>query len=625
MISRITYSLLVFFLICFGSAAFAQLDSLYTQQWNRDPILNLNATTSAQRQIITAEQIRVSGYTRLSDLFNLIDGWTIKPPEISDGYPELQSNGTGNYNHQNWVLMLNGQRLEMDRDPVLYVNQLAIPVYDIERIEIVNSGGMYLGEFSQNGLINIITQKSGKDKINIGTMISSRFNLDGGSNDIVSSLGYNKNKFHLNTTLAFTSFSYSADNYGSSGLATSIEIQYIGKKISHQIQTKSLGENRTTNYHLISYLTQWNLNDRNEIMLSSTINFNTISFSTAIHFANNLQHRYLNPHKKGNFIWQNGICYDYINYLSNSSIGPDYYVPILKPYSSINIPLTRKSNLFSDVQAAFAHDKIAPKISFGIYKKVSVISNYSFVVAYTEMLLEESFLTKVNQEINAIGGATNYNNPKLATADFYYNMNIGSSFKFSYNSGLKKSFDLPDYQYTITDTFLFSTTGYNVIQQIQPTYQFNWINRFNIHYDIIKNTLLDINYLNTQIVNSWDENLRNIPKHKFTLIVKYDFKHKFTLWSRNYLQSKTVWLDPHMNSEPEGPVLYSTNPMLFSWELGLSKKLLKDHVNINLTTRNFFGKSLNYYSSGNNNYQGMVSISITANIDGIGKPKGPNP
>lgn len=159
MISRITYPLLVLFLVCFGIPTFAQLDSLYTQQWNRDPIKNLNATTSAQRQIITAEQIRLSGYTRLSDVFNLIDGWTIKPPLISDDYPELQSNGTGNYNHQNWVLMLNGQRIEMNRDPVLYVNQLAIPVYDIERIEIVNSGGMYLGEFSQNGLINIITKR----------------------------------------------------------------------------------------------------------------------------------------------------------------------------------------------------------------------------------------------------------------------------------------------------------------------------------------------------------------------------------------------------------------------------------------------------------------------------------
>jgi hypothetical protein len=590
-----------------ANSTYAQLDSLYTQQWNRDPITNLNSTYSAQRQIITAEQIRVSGYTQLSDIFQLIDGWTIK---YDIEYPKLQSNGTGSYNHQNWVFMLNGQRIEMNRDPVLYVNQLAIPVYDIERIEIVNSNGMYLGEYTQNGLIHIITKKRGKDEVNIGGMVSTY----SGSN---YSIGYNKNKLHINGTMGLIGSIFNNNIYTKIGLVSGIEFQYIGTKISHQIQTKSLGENRDANYHLIGYLMQWNINEKNQIRLSSTANWSNPFLGYVLQIKNTLQHRYLKNHKKGNFIWQNGIGCDYIKNVSYFSSKPDYDLPIIKPYSSINIPVTRKINLFSDVQVAFAHDKIAPKLSVGMYKRVSHISNYSFIIAYTESLLEESFLTTVNQEINAIAGAPYYYNPKIATADLYYNLNFGNSVKLSFNSGLKNSYDLPDFNYRVfTNPLYFS--GYYYTKR--STSQFNWINRINLHYDIVKNLVFDINYMHTSILNTWDENLRTIPKHKFTVVLQYDLKKRFTLWSRNYLQSKTQFLN-----YDEGYSLSSTKlPVLFSWDIGLSKKLWKDYIHLNLTARNIVISNKNYFNN-STPFSTSIFVSISANIDGIGKAKTTNP
>jgi hypothetical protein len=604
-------------IVLVSNYAFAQLDSLYTQQWNRDPVNNLSATASAQRQIITAEQIRVSGYTQLSQVFQLIDGWTIKYPSGNYQAPQLQSNGTGNYNHQNWVLMLNGQRIEMNRDGAIDVDQLAIPIYDIERIEIVNTNGMYLGEFTQNGLINIITKKNNKDEINIGGMVGTASSLNNTlenwtTNNFILSAGYNKNKFHLNTTIALQDGTY--DN---SIFASGIELQYLGKKISHQIQTKSLSGYRNTDYHLVGYLGQWNMNERNQIRLSSTMNANDIPSAFVFQYGNNIQHRYLKNHTKGNFIWQNGISYDYIQYLSNTSGNPDYYENIIKPYSSINIPITRKTNLFSDIQVAFSNNKVAPKVSLGIFKRVSFISNYSFVVGYNEMLLEESFLTTINQDIYNAGTTSYFYNPKLATADFYYNINIGNNVKFSYNSGLKNSYDLPDINYRVfTDPIYLS--GYYYTKR--STYQFNWVNRINIHYDIIKNLVFDINYMNTSILNTWDDNLRPIPKHKFTFLLQYDLPKKFTIWSRNYLQSQTQFLSYDAGYSLSTTKPYYSRPLTFTWEIGLSKKLLKDHINLNLTARNLLTTNNDYYSTSMPFYTGLF-ISITANIDGLGESK----
>ncbi len=617
MISRITYPILTF-LFCITFSAYAQLDSLYTQQWNRDPINNLSITTSAQRQIITSEQIRVSGYTQLSQVFQLIDGWTIGYYTANWHSPRLQSNGTGSYTQQNWVLMLNGQRIELNRDE-LNVDDLAIPVYDIERIEIINSNGMYLGEFAQYGLINIITKKDNKKNLNVGTMISSSQNIHntgiyGPENNIITSVGYTKNKLHLNATMSYMDFSYEKTDNDNQRLSSGIELQYTGSKISHQIQTKSLGVYRMTDYRLLGYLMQWNIDESNQIRLSSSANWNELYSGNASQFKNTLQHRYLKSRANGNFIWQNGIGYDYIH-SEKFWINPqNLYVHIVKPYSSINIPITPRINLFADAQAAFAHDKIAPKFSMGMYKRVSLISNYSFVVAYTETLLEESFLTTVNQDINAIEGAPYYYNPKLATADFYYNLNFGNSVKFSFNSGLKNAYDLVDYTYAQVQT------AYTIERS---TYQLNWVNRFNFHYDLLKNLVVDVNYMNTRIVNTWNENLRNIPKHKFTFILQYDLPKRFTFWSRNYIQSKTELIPGSIPQDYLGyPEIYFHTPTQFGWEIGFSKKLFKEYLHLNLTARNLLAKEV-YYNPDQLHYSGRLFMSIVFNINGIGGSKAP--
>lgn len=611
----------------------AQTDSLYAQQWNRDPVISLKHTASAQRQIITAKQIQATGYTRLSDVLQLIDGWTFTI--LTGDKWALQSNGTGSYNNQNWVLMLNGQRIEMSRYTAIDLNKLGISVADIERLEIVNSSSMYVGEFAQNGLIHIITKKN-PEGFSSRTYYGQLYNpvadksLYGSINpglgySIYQTIGYTHKKFHIHASAG------SLENpavYGYGGGASApyshLEIQYSGNRITHQLQaglSASNGSVTENQYKRVGYLGLWTLSPQQQIRLSTSFNRGDDYSRTSNIVTNTLQHRFLKAYKNGNFIWQNGVGTDYqqtsVNLLQlpvrQAYLYSESSAWILKPYSSVNIPVNRKVNAFGDVQLAFANKKVAPKISVGLYKRVSFISNYSLVFSYNEQLLEEFFLNTINQNIGVMNGAPYFYNPKQSTADFYYNINFGNSVKFSFNSGLKNTFDLPEYRY---DLYTYSF-GNGISRNIKRAiYQLNWINRVNVHYDILKNMVMDINYLHTGIVSTWDDNLQNVPKHKFTLTMQYDLPKRFSLWTRNYWQSETKWFNYAGYNQFNPTDLYYTLPSIYTWDLGISKKLYKDYFNLNVSARNLFNSSERYYPLGPQ-FDIRFSASITANIDGI--------
>jgi hypothetical protein len=602
--------------------AFAQLDSMYTQQWNRDPVTDLKYMASAQRQIITAEQIRVSGYTQLSDVLQLVDGWTYsKDPRSHNWIGE--SNGIENYDYQNWVLMLNGQRINMDRILGLNVNFLAVSVNNIERIEVINTNGMYLGEFTQNGLINIITKKNTTNGFLANAFAATNKDIS----TAAVTLGYTWNRFHLNlSSNALYSNTGSPVPY-KQDYRQRLEMQYTGRNISHQAQVISSDQ-----YTSLGYLGLWNLNAKHQIRLSSSLTSTRYYYpyvlTNADQFNNTLQYRFLKNTKKGNFIWQTGMGFDYIKVLPIYSNQSTIEAPILKPYTSVNIPVTRKTNLFADGQVALCNNKAAPKISIGLYKRVSLISNYSFVLGYTETLPEEGFNTNIGDQINAASGAVGFYNPTFSTADFYYNLNIGNSVKFSFNSGLKNATDLAGYTYFLIPPPgpLSTISFYRLYDVVPSTHQLSWINRINIHYDIVKNLVFDINYLHTHIVNTWNENIYTIPKHKVTLTLQYDLPKRFTVWTRHYLQSQTAYWNIGNYSPESLSDVYYTAPLFYSFDLGLSKKLWKDYLNLNITARNILSKNREdhmYYSSVHN-YQSSLNLSVTANIDGLfakGNPK----
>lgn len=596
------------FLLCLAILAktimvgFAQTDSLYSQQWNRDALTNFNFTNSAQRQIITKETIRNSGFTHVGELLILADAWTFAGYATSQ--ENVQNNGTVSNTNQNWIVLLNGQRIEPDKQYLPdALNRLGIGVYDIERIEIINSTGMYLGEFVSHGLIHIITQKQSENGINVNAFVSSAagyaFNSGILTSDFVLrdtralSLGLKHNKFRANS-----SFVYNDWTGGSNSVDSRLELTYTGNKVTHQIQTQSLFPYQNSTYKLVGYLMLWNLNNRNQIRLSSTFNHNEWPNTLTQQLKNTLHHRYSKLTRKGNFVWQNGVGMDAISYSSSVTTGTGHETLLIKPYSSINIPVTRRANLFADAHLTINEGKTAPKATLGIYKRVSVISNYSFVLGYTETLWEEFLWNSSNLQLAPYEGGKQYYNPKLVTADLYYNLNIGNYAKLSFNSGIKQSEEV------VPEIASDSMTS----QWIErSTYQTHWVNRVNFHYDIIKNMVFDFNYMLTGQLKTWNDELQTIPKHKFTFVLQFNLPKRFTVWSRNSIQSQTTWLNPYAFYTFDQVMSY---PSQFGWELGLNKKLFKEYLNINLSSRNIFPKA--------DGYQGFLYLSISANIGGLG-------
>lgn len=612
----------------------AQTDSLYTQQWNRDPVTSLNHTASAQRQIITAEQIRASGYARLSDVLQLIDGWTYTTL-MGDKW-SLQSNGAGNYKNQSWILMINGQRITFDQYNTTDLNLLGIAIPEIERIEIMNASGMYLGEFATNGLIHIVTKKTTKEGIRVSGFFSNRFNLIdpkrsinnvnlfNNRRNLWATVGYTKNTFNINGSVGYlTNYDYdtinnysyalnSTEGYSPKILSSRIETQYTHNRITHQIQS-SFTEKKdflayvpsTRNYINCGYVGLWNLNAAHQFkwQFSSMLgNGNTASVHSFV------QHRFLKSYKAGNFSWQNGVGFDYRDVPS--------FNKRIRLFSSINIPINRKINLFGDVQFAFGSNQPTGKLSAGIYKRISFISNYSIVLSQsTNENISRYYFPFELGVVHTTPYTFTGNIYKQSSADFYYNLNFGNSVKFSYNAGIKLANDIPFDEYPGVDirpSFVFyqRTTNLNA-------HQFNWINRFNFHYDIVKNLVFDINYMRTSVLESSNSNLLQIPKHKFTFILQYEFPKWFTVWTRNYWQSETKWWNEAalFNYSFLGNSYY-TLPAIYTWDIGISKKLYKDHLNLNISARNLFNSTERYYPVGAQ-FDTRFTASISTNIDGL--------
>lgn len=612
----------------------AQTDSLYMQQWNRDPVISLSHTASAQRQIITDKQIQASGYTRLSDIFQLIDGWTYTT-FMGDKW-SLQSNGTGNYKNQAWILMINGQRVSLPSFNTVDVGLLGIAISEIERIEIMNGSGMYLGEFAANGLIHIVTKKTTTDGIRASGFFSSRYNrihpdrsIDNvnafnNHRNVWASLGYTKKKFTITGSVGYLTnydydtisyYSYSLNNtdgYSTKTLSSRIETQYTQNNITHQIQGFFSQKKDFLSYNLVSrdyinasYTGLWNLNAVHQLkwQYSSMLgNGNTANVNSFV------QHRFLKSYKAGNFSWQNGLGFDYRDVSS--------FNKRIRLFSSVNVPVNRKINLFGDAQFTFGSNQPTAKLSAGMYKRISFISNYSFVFSHStiENISRYYFPFELG-----VFHTTDYTYRgsiyRQSTADFYYNLNFGNSVKFSYNSGLKYTDDIPSDEYLFSEiqpSFIYYQRTTNL-----KTTQFNWINRFNFHYDIIKNLIFDINYMRTGVIETSNKNLRPIPKHKFTLTLQYDLPKRYILWTRNYWQSETQWWnEAALFNYSLLENTYYTLPSIYTWDLGVSKKLYKDHLNLNISARNLFNSNERYHPVGSQ-FDVRFTASISANIDGL--------
>ena len=133
--------------------------------------------TAAAVYVITQEDIRRSGATRIPDLLRMVPGLDVG--EINGSTWAISARGfSGEYSNKLLVL-LDGRIVYTPNFAGVYWDTLDVPLEDIDRIEVIRGpGGSIWGANAVNGVISIFTKKASDTQG--GLVVAGGGNIDGG-------------------------------------------------------------------------------------------------------------------------------------------------------------------------------------------------------------------------------------------------------------------------------------------------------------------------------------------------------------------------------------------------------------------------------------------------------------
>ena len=115
--------------------------------------------SAAAVYVITQEQIRKSPADTIVDLLRTVPG--VEVAEITNGASAVSIRGFNGRNANSLLVMIDGRSVYFSGLSGVFWDQINLPLYDIERIEVVRGPGATLwGANAVNGVINIITRNS---------------------------------------------------------------------------------------------------------------------------------------------------------------------------------------------------------------------------------------------------------------------------------------------------------------------------------------------------------------------------------------------------------------------------------------------------------------------------------
>ena len=157
-------------ILAVGTTTMAE-EKIASQKLNETVISTENFETSVldtakNITIVTQEEIQAKGANTVAEALRGVPGLTITSSEGSEPYFDLR--GYGATAAQNTLILIDGVPLNNIQGSWYYTSQ--IPVSQIEKIEVIPSGGAVVyGDGAAGGVINIIT-KSPQDKKNYGSV-----------------------------------------------------------------------------------------------------------------------------------------------------------------------------------------------------------------------------------------------------------------------------------------------------------------------------------------------------------------------------------------------------------------------------------------------------------------------
>jgi hypothetical protein len=643
----------------------AQKDSVLIDLLTRNPIENRNHTVSNQVQVITAEQIRKTGYTRLSDVLQLADAYIFA---TATGTSWMLNHGSQSLLHQNLILMVDGQRVDFQAlDGTMAINQMGLSVADIQRIEIVSAAGNYMGEFNARGIIHIITKELTQNGwiysgfasqgitsfIDLPTTPANRpytQNFDYNSTNRIGfnhahRIAYKKDKWQFsagyvsqidNLTSGImqvsTAHPYryrSADSfaiqpsfhsgrlsvaYHTDKTYSQSDLTFYSGLTSNHVYLSSHVRSLDSTLEQVTVLPYWrtyrygaNLSnftrirkDNGYIQLRTSVTMDgfmrdelSLNSFTGNNLALNTNWSFLD-NGKGKNVFQYGIekqVFVPIGYQATQ----DFYI-YLAPYISGTQQLNKRSFISADLYSGFDGYDFLPKASLTYYKAPTILNNYSLVLSYakrniyhddrmrTLSIYRSSFPSETLQQTAALEG--------------YYNLNIGRHFKVSVMSALRYTENDFGLQHSQSPWFIMPRTDLDFIFAFQQNNLtgLNWINRFNLHYDVLKSTMLDFNYLNIRSVNA-NGPLVGIPRNRFSTQLTFDVTKLASFWIRHMYQTSTKWYAQRevtdANSFIQNPfeTVASMHTFHIAWVQQLWKKRLHASINYrNAITNGVWGR-----------------------------------
>jgi hypothetical protein len=93
--------------------------------------------------------------TRLTDILFLVDNWIVG---TADGYTVKASpNGLSTWQTQRWIVLIDGQRADLDVFDAVNLNLLPVGVDQVDSVVVVDTPRLHGGLFSDTGMIHIFT------------------------------------------------------------------------------------------------------------------------------------------------------------------------------------------------------------------------------------------------------------------------------------------------------------------------------------------------------------------------------------------------------------------------------------------------------------------------------------
>ena len=162
---------------------------------------NNASTTPASVYVISNTQMLNAGVTSVAQALTLAPGMQVR--KIDNNKWAISSrNAAGRYTSK-LLVMIDGQSIYNPSFAGVYWEALNIPIYDIERIEVIKGqGGMLWGSNATNGVVNIITKlsndtRSTKVSLKTGTTLDYDVSIRvGGDLDIAENSSY---RFYINS------------------------------------------------------------------------------------------------------------------------------------------------------------------------------------------------------------------------------------------------------------------------------------------------------------------------------------------------------------------------------------------------------------------------------------------